>query len=296
MLFRDAMRDVKPMSQRARAPVRRRRKPPARARFTAADRAQVLVESLQGSGAGEITDTGDEISFRRDGVQDGVMRKLKRGEYRVEEVCDLHGLRVEEAKAALREFLATALAHNLRCVRIIHGKGKGRGRAGRCIKTAVNMILRKTGAGAGIHVGAPRRWRHRRHQRVAVQTREKGTDLFNDDDASAAHLEPELLPHRSLNRSVPFSSTNILRRRSCVAGTQNISAPIDRRTRVPGERVARIAEQVDEVLRASARVRSIGSRGSAADIRAPHRARAPSPAPRRRARRPGRRAMPWPDR
>ena len=142
-LFRDAMRDVKPMSPRARAPVTKR-KPPARARFTAEDRALVLVESLQGLGAGEILDTGDEISFRRDGVQDGVMRKLKRGEYRVEEVCDLHGLRVDEAKAALREFLAAALAHQLRCVRIIHGKGKGSGPRGPVLKTAVNMILRKT--------------------------------------------------------------------------------------------------------------------------------------------------------
>jgi DNA-nicking Smr family endonuclease len=141
-LFRDAMRDVKPIAPRARAAVGQR-KPPARARFTAADRAAVLVESLQGLD-GEITDTGDEISFRRDGVQDDVMRKLKRGEYRVEEVCDLHGLRVEEAKAALRQFLAEALAHHRRCVRIIHGKGKGSGPKGPVIKTAVNIILRKT--------------------------------------------------------------------------------------------------------------------------------------------------------
>lgn len=141
-LFRDAVGDVKPMEQPARAPVARR-KPPARARFTAADRALVLVESLQGFD-GELTDTGDEISFRRTGVQDDVMRKLKRGDYRVEEVCDLHGLRVDEAKAALRQFLAEALAHHRRCVRVIHGKGKGSGPKGPVIKTAVNMILRKT--------------------------------------------------------------------------------------------------------------------------------------------------------
>ena len=142
--FREAMQDVKPLASRARVPSARR-KPPAKARFTAADRAMVLVESLQGVGVGEITDSGDEISFRRDGVQDGVLRKLKRGEYRVEDVCDLHGLRVNEAKAALREFLAEALAHRLRCVRIIHGKGMNSGPRGPVIKTAVNMILRKTG-------------------------------------------------------------------------------------------------------------------------------------------------------
>ncbi len=144
-LFREAMRGVKPLARpaRAQAPLTTR-KPPARARFTAADRALVLVESLQGLGAGDVTDTGDEISFRRAGVQDRVMRKLKRGEYRVEEICDLHGLRVDEAKEALRRFLAEALAHQLKCVRIIHGKGKGSGNRGPVLKTAVNMVLRKT--------------------------------------------------------------------------------------------------------------------------------------------------------
>lgn len=141
-LFREAMRGVKPLAQRARVPGSRR-KPPARARFTATDRALVLVESLQGL-VGDISDTGDEISFRREGVQDSVMRKLKRGEYRVEEVCDLHGLRVEEARTALRMFLAEALARRLRCVRVIHGKGKGSGPRGPVIKNAVNLILRKT--------------------------------------------------------------------------------------------------------------------------------------------------------
>jgi DNA-nicking Smr family endonuclease len=142
-VFREAMRDVKPIAARVRVPLSKR-KPPAKARFTAADRAMVLVESLKGPGEGEITDTGDEISFRRAGVQDGVMRKLKSGQYRVEDTCDLHGLRSDEAKACLREFLAHALAHNLRCVRIIHGKGKNSGPRGPVIKTAVNLVLRKT--------------------------------------------------------------------------------------------------------------------------------------------------------
>jgi DNA-nicking Smr family endonuclease len=142
-LFRAAMRDVKPLSQHPKV-VTTKRKPPAQARFTALDRAMVLVESLQLSPDEAGSDTGDEISFRRPGVQDTVMRKLKRGQYRVEAVCDLHGLRVEEAKQALREFLAESLADHLRCVRIIHGKGMGSGPKGPVIKTAVNMVLRKT--------------------------------------------------------------------------------------------------------------------------------------------------------
>lgn len=123
-LFREAMRDVKPISRGARV-VEDKRKPPPRARFTAADRAMVLVESLQGLAGDEFSDTGDEISFRREGVQDSVLRRLKRGEYRVDEECDLHGLRVAEARELLREFLAESLARGSRCVRIIHGKGLG---------------------------------------------------------------------------------------------------------------------------------------------------------------------------
>ena len=204
MLFREAMRDVKPIAARARAL-------PCQAQTAGAARASpppiapwCSSKACKGFGEGEITDTGDEISFRRAGVQDGVMRKLKSGEYRVEEICDLHGLRVDEAKAALREFLAEALAHNLRCVRIIHGKGKGSGPRGPVIKTAVNMVLRKTGAGAGVHLGAPRRRRHRRHQRVAV-------------DQSRGH---------AVCRHGSFSSRTCAFRRSCVAGTNHMSAPI----------------------------------------------------------------------
>jgi len=143
-LFREAVSDVKPITRGLRVAAVKR-KPPARARFTAADRAMVLVESLASPGDADVSDTGDEISFRRAGVQDRVMRKLKRGEYRVDEVCDLHGLRVDEAKSVLREFLAQSLANRLRCVRIIHGKGKGSGPRGPVLKVAVNMILRKTG-------------------------------------------------------------------------------------------------------------------------------------------------------
>ena len=98
-----------------------------------------------GSGEGDVTDTGDEISFRRAGVQDGVMRKLKRGEYRVEEVCDLHGLRVDEAKAALREFLAESLRAICAACASSMARARAPGPRGPVLKTAVNMILRKTG-------------------------------------------------------------------------------------------------------------------------------------------------------
>jgi DNA-nicking Smr family endonuclease len=143
--FRDAVRDVKRLVAPPRAG-NDKRKPPPRARFTAQDRAAVLVESLGPADDAAPIDTGDEMAFRRVGVQETALRKLRRGQFRVEAECDLHGLRAEEAKAELRAFLAAAVARGLRCVRVIHGKGLGSGPRGPVLKIAVNLVLRKSAA------------------------------------------------------------------------------------------------------------------------------------------------------
>ena len=142
--FQEAVRGARPLSHAPRASHRKR--PPPRARFRRADQAAVLEESLTLSAAELEVEFGDELSFRRPGVQDTVMRKLRRGQYRVEGELDLHGLIVDQAREALREFLARAIARHLRCVRIVHGKGLGSGPRGPVLKKAVNLILRKTGA------------------------------------------------------------------------------------------------------------------------------------------------------
>ncbi len=38
---------------------------------------------------------------------------------------DLHGMRTDEAREALADFLRNATRRGLRCVRVIHGKGLG---------------------------------------------------------------------------------------------------------------------------------------------------------------------------
>jgi len=62
-------------------------------------------------------------STTADGVQISILRKLRRGQYRVQAEIDLHGLTVAEAKVVLRDFLAEALHRQFKCVRIIHGQG-----------------------------------------------------------------------------------------------------------------------------------------------------------------------------
>lgn len=141
-IFREAVQGVTPLRRAPR--VWHRKKPPAQARFRRLDEAEVLDQSLYLSPWDLEVESGDELSFRRNGVQDAVMRRLRRGYYRVESELDLHGCILAEAKQALRDFLARALAQQCRCVRIIHGKGRGSGARGPVLKQAVNVILRRT--------------------------------------------------------------------------------------------------------------------------------------------------------
>ncbi len=143
-LFREWVRDVKPLADDRQAA--RPRKPPPRARFTRADRYAVLQESLSGTADDPALAAGDELVFHRAGLQSPVLRKLRRGQYRVQAELDLHGLNVAEAKNVLREFLVEALQRQLRCVRIIHGKGLRSGHRGPVLKSAVSGVLGRTAA------------------------------------------------------------------------------------------------------------------------------------------------------
>ena len=140
--FRKAMRGVRPLAAGLRAPPPRRR-PAPRARFARAERAAVLRESLAPPDPQLDIQPGDALHFRRQGVPETVLRRLRRGDYRIESEIDLHGLTEAEARAQLREFLQAAMVRRLRCLRIVHGKGLRSGARGPVLKAAVNALLRQ---------------------------------------------------------------------------------------------------------------------------------------------------------
>jgi DNA-nicking Smr family endonuclease len=143
-LFREAVRGVRPLRTRTTPPRPPRARP--RARFTRADRAAVLQESLDPQPADAELTTGEALVFHRPHIPTSVLRRLRRGDYRVQREIDLHGMTVAEAKGALREFLIGALEQRVRCVRIVHGKGLRSGHRGPVLKGAVSAVLRRTGA------------------------------------------------------------------------------------------------------------------------------------------------------
>ncbi len=143
-LFREAMRNVKAGAAAPAPP--RNPKPRPRARFRRLDDAAVLAESLQPRPGDHYLETGEEVSFRRQGVQESVLRKLRTGQYRLDAEIDLHGLTAAEAKQALREFLQAMQHEQARCVRVIHGKGHRSGHNGPVLKSAVQVVLQKIDA------------------------------------------------------------------------------------------------------------------------------------------------------
>jgi DNA-nicking Smr family endonuclease len=140
-LFREAMRDVKPLS-RGR-PLLEKPPPGARAYSRRRDEARVLQESLDAPPDGADLETGEEMAFRRPGLPQREYRKLRRGEFAVRDELDLHGLNADEALDAMREFIAEAVDRGTRCVRIVHGKGLGSGPRGPVLKNLVNKWLRR---------------------------------------------------------------------------------------------------------------------------------------------------------
>jgi DNA-nicking Smr family endonuclease len=138
-LFREAMREVKPLRPSNAPP--EVPKPAPQARFTRLDQREVLRESLLPPADDTLLSTGDELLFKRPHLSDDVLLKLRRGYYAVDAEIDLHGLTGAQAKAALREFVADAVYRNMHCVRIIHGKGKRSGPRGPVLKNVVNRWL-----------------------------------------------------------------------------------------------------------------------------------------------------------
>jgi DNA-nicking Smr family endonuclease len=93
---------------------------------TRLDEEAVLHEALSDEYDPEsLLDTDDSLSYCRHGVRQEVVRKLRRGTWIVQAQLDLHGMRREEARDALSEFIRESVKRGLRCLRVIHGKGLG---------------------------------------------------------------------------------------------------------------------------------------------------------------------------
>lgn len=125
-LFLAEMKDVVPLPASDRVLVRPAQEPPTpgllRRREMASDDAQptnrlTIPERVREVGPLDI------VGERKDGVQEGVYRKLRLGKYDISARLDLHRVKVRDACDQVQQFLLDAWQHNLRTVLITHGKG-----------------------------------------------------------------------------------------------------------------------------------------------------------------------------
>jgi DNA-nicking Smr family endonuclease len=66
----------------------------------------------------------DIIEFKRDGVQEGVYRKLRLGKYPLQAKLDLHRRTLKEARDDVIKFLQQCMRMDIRTVIIVHGRGE----------------------------------------------------------------------------------------------------------------------------------------------------------------------------
>ena len=83
----------------------------------------------------------EAISFQRSGVQDRLFKQLRQGQLTLDAELDLHGMTIPIAHQQLAEFIDECRKQNIRCIRIIHGKGWGSKDNKPVLKTKLNAWL-----------------------------------------------------------------------------------------------------------------------------------------------------------
>lgn len=140
-LFRQEVGPVKRLRQDRVEPARAA--PAPIPQFSLADERRVLQDMVGDYFSPAEIETGEELYYCQPGLQHSVLRKLRRGHFRVSAVLDLHGMTVANARQALTAFLRSARKENLNCVRVIHGKGNRSRHKGPVLKQQVNHWLRQ---------------------------------------------------------------------------------------------------------------------------------------------------------
>ena len=140
-LFRAAVGPLRRLP--AQEPPPRRAPPAPRARMAADDDAAVLDELLHGHFDSAAIEFGDELLYLRQGHSPRLLKRLRCGDFSVQDEIDLHHLRAVAAAELLATFLADSQRAGYRCIKIIHGKGLRSGQRGPVLKALTAQMLRR---------------------------------------------------------------------------------------------------------------------------------------------------------
>lgn len=123
-LFRQAMRDVKPLPCRGKYSLAKSQHPAASPRQTSDADGFAKLRRLVLTGEGfDVSLTPEYIEGTASDISRHIPRSLYRGRFSIQAHLDLHGYTAREARIRFDSFMETCLRDGLRIVLIIHGRG-----------------------------------------------------------------------------------------------------------------------------------------------------------------------------
>jgi DNA-nicking Smr family endonuclease len=123
-LWEEATRGVARIAdERGRAAPPPPRPPPDEFWHPDLDALKELEALVSGEAPFDLADSDEFIEGRVSGLDPGIVRRLRRGDYAVQGHIDLHGMTRDEAKAAVDQYLKKAREAGKRCVLVVHGRG-----------------------------------------------------------------------------------------------------------------------------------------------------------------------------
>jgi DNA-nicking Smr family endonuclease len=105
------------------------------------DELSVMDELAHGPIDFEAIETGEELTWLKPGLHNRVLKRLRRGHWRVQDEMDLHQMNTKAAANSIRAFVIAAARDGLSCIKIIHGKGLRSGPAGPQLKRLTARLL-----------------------------------------------------------------------------------------------------------------------------------------------------------
>ena len=147
-MFAAEVADVAPIDP---APLPTLKPPPLRAPASEDDEVRAHLDALvAGEAPFHFSDSDEYIEGWVRDLDHRILKKLRRGEFSVEEHLDLHRLVKEEAKPLVRAFVWECRKKGLRCVRIVHGRGLHSKDTTPVLKEALKVWLSQGGIGAQV--------------------------------------------------------------------------------------------------------------------------------------------------
>ena len=150
--FKAAMGDVSPLKVDARVDLKKNKQDSqsVQARRQAATAVASKDANHLSDDYVEMVKPQDILSFRGNGLQDGVFRKLRQGKYALDARLDLHRKTVEQARSDVYRFIDDAMRYDLRTVIILHGKGEKEATPA-LLKSWINKWLRQLDSVMAFH-------------------------------------------------------------------------------------------------------------------------------------------------